>query len=41
MKGYDWDGLHEYEAQFFGFVPKGFTDVGKDITCVVGVDNLF
>ncbi|EFO23951.1 hypothetical protein LOAG_04535 [Loa loa] len=27
MKGRDWDGLHEYEAQFFGFVPKGFTDV--------------
>ncbi|VDM13555.1 unnamed protein product [Wuchereria bancrofti] len=28
MKGCDWDGLHEYEAQFFGFLPKGFTDVG-------------
>ncbi|KAL3989605.1 Mis12 family protein [Acanthocheilonema viteae] len=27
MKGCDWDGLHEYEAQFFGFLPKGFTDV--------------
>uniref|UniRef100_A0A0R3RW22 Protein zwilch n=1 Tax=Elaeophora elaphi TaxID=1147741 RepID=A0A0R3RW22_9BILA len=27
MKGHDWDGLHEYEAQFFGFLPKGFTDV--------------
>ncbi|KAK6112711.1 Mis12 family protein [Brugia pahangi] len=27
MKGCDWEGLHEYEAQFFGFLPKGFTDV--------------
>lgn len=23
----DWDGLHEYETQYFGFLPKGFTDV--------------